>query len=121
MQGENMTCPDQKCQTRQEHLEKCVENLKMQTVRKSTLKWMVGLSVTVILAVSLQGIGASSERTKQDDKAKDERRENTKQIEVIKTDMVHIKKTVEKIDRNQMTPVQLLELMRRAVREESGK
>jgi len=30
---------------------------------------------------------------------------------------MHIKKTVEKIDKNQVTPAQLLELMKRAVRE----
>ena len=116
-----MVCPDQECHKRQEKIEDCVDELKKQVVRKSTLKWLVGLSVTVILAASLQGLGASAERSKKNDKAKDERRENSKQIEVIKTDMVHIKKTVEKIDRNQMTPNQLLELMRRAVREEADK
>jgi len=116
-----MTCPDQECHRRQEKIEDCVDELKKQAVRKSTLKWMIGLCVTIILAMSLQGLGVSAERTKQADKAKDERRENSKQIEIIKTDMNHIKKTVEKIDKNQMTPTQLLELMRRAVREESGK
>ena len=105
-----MACPDQECHNGKERLEKCVDELKKEVVRKSTVRWIVGLSVTVILAVSLYSLDAAAN-------AKDERSDNTKQIEVIKKDIEHIKESVKKIEGKQMTPTELLELMKRAVRE----
>ena len=110
MQGEKMSCPDQECHNGKEKLEKCVEKLKNESVKKSTVRWVVGLCVAVMLSIGGFSLNATA-------KEKDKRAENTKQIEVIKNDIEHIKDSVKKIEGKQMTPIELLELMKRAVRE----
>ena len=110
MQGEKMTCPDQECHSGKEKMEKCVEKLKNESVKKSTSRWIVGLCVAVMISAGGYSLNASA-------KEKDKRTENTKQIEVIKNDIEHIKDSVKKIEGKQMTPQQLLELMKQAIKE----
>ena len=105
-----MTCPDQECHNGKEKLEKCVEKLKNESVKKSTVRWIVGLSILVVLPVATCSLNATA-------KEKDKRAENTKQIEVIKNDIEHIKDSVKKIESKQMSPEQFFELIKRAVRE----
>ena len=105
-----MTCPDEECHAGKEKLEKCVDGLKRDIVKKSTVKWFAGICITIALFVGGYSLSAAA-------KEKEKRSENTAQIEVIKNDIEHIKRSVEKIEDNQMTPQQLLELMKRAVRE----
>jgi len=110
MQGEKMSCPDQECHNGKEKLEKCVEKLKNESVKKSTVRWIVGLCVAVMLSIGGYSLNATA-------KEKDKRAENTKQIEVIKNDIEHIKDSVKKIESKQMSPEQFFELIKRAVRE----
>ncbi|HUV25784.1 MAG TPA: hypothetical protein VMW34_00330 [Anaerolineales bacterium] len=113
MQGENMgdKCPYD-CKEMKDVLD-CQSEIKKTLPKKVGWKALTGttLSLLVIIAMFiLHGMDVSA-------KANDERKENAKQIEVVKKDIEHIKDSVKKIESKQMSPEQFFELIKRAVRE----
>lgn len=73
-------CPDRECHKRQEKIETCVEELKREVVRKSTLRYVVTTMVGVFIFAG--GIGWQSTV-----RARDERTENKANIKVFNVKM----------------------------------
>ena len=106
-------CPDQECHKGKERLERCVDEIKKELPNKVSRKALGGFFLSVIGVLAMFIVYALSASAT----SKDERKENAKQIEVVKkTIEIEFKHVKEKLDK-QITTGDIYRTVKRVMKE----